>query len=197
MQTIRAVTVYCSSSHSVAATYFNAARELGHEIARAGWALVYGGNNLGLMDAVACACRSAGGKVIGITPQRMVDEGIADPACAELIVTTDMRERKALLEARGDALVALPGGIGTFEEFFEVLVGRILGYHAKPIFVLNIAGYYDPLIQMIDHGIEQGFIKPKSREAFHVTSTVESAMAYLNSHPPGVGRADIASVEPS
>src|SRR3954463_8728585 len=197
MQTIRAVTVYCSSSHSVAAAYFNAARELGHEIARAGWALVYGGNNLGLMDAVACACRSAGGKVIGITPQRMVDEGIADSACAELIVTTDMRERKALLEARGDALVALPGGIGTFEEFFEVLVGRMLGYHAKPIVVLNIAGYYDPLILMIDHGIEQGFIKPKAREAFYVTTSVRDAMEYLKRHPPGANSVDSSPAEPS
>src|SRR5882762_9791059 len=136
MSSIQAVTVYCSSSRSVAPVYFDAARELGREIACAGWTLVYGGNNIGLMDAVACACRSAGGRVIGITPQLMVDEGIADPHCAELIVTTTMRERKALLEARGDAFVALPGGIGTFEEFFEVLVGRMLGYHAKPIVVL-------------------------------------------------------------
>jgi uncharacterized protein (TIGR00730 family) len=197
MGTIQAVTVYCSSSHSVGAPYFDAARELGHEIARAGWALVYGGNNLGLMDAVACACRSAGGKVIGITPQRMVDEGIADPACAELIVTSNMRERKAMLEARGDALIALPGGIGTFEEFFEVLVGRMLGYHAKPIVVLNIAGYYDPLIQMIEHGIEQCFIKPKARNAFYVTGSVSEAMEYLKRHPPGPNRVDPSSAEPS
>jgi uncharacterized protein (TIGR00730 family) len=197
MPSIQSVTVYCSSSHSIGAEFFEAARELGREIARAGWSLVYGGNNLGLMDAVACACRSAGGKVIGITPQRMVDEGIADSACAELIVTSNMRERKALLEARGDALVTLPGGIGTFEEFFEVLVGRMLGYHAKPIVVLNIAGYYDPLIRMIDHGIEQRFIKPKSREAFYVTSSVAEAMEYLKRHPPGPGRTDPAAAEPS
>src|SRR4051812_6917559 len=197
MNSIRSVTVYCSSSRSVAAEYFAAADELGREIALAGWDLVYGGNNLGLMDAVACACRSAGGRVIGITPQLMVDEGIADPACAELVATPNMRERKALLEARGDALVALPGGIGTFEEFFEVLVGRMLGYHAKPIVVLNISGYYDPLIQMIEHGIEQRFIKPKAREAFYVTSSVAEAMEYLKRNPSGSGRADIAATEPS
>ena len=197
MRTIQAVTVYCSSSRDVAAHYFAAARELGREISRAGWALVYGGNNLGLMDAVACACREAGGRVIGITPQRMVDEGIADPACSELVVTNGMRERKALLEARGDALVALPGGIGTFEEFFEVLVGRMLGYHAKPIVVLNIAGYYDPLIQMIEHGIEQRFIKPKAREAFYVTASVAEAMEYLKRHPPGSNKDDLISAEPS
>src|SRR4051794_9773441 len=197
MRTIQTVTVYCSSSRSVAADYFDAGRALGREIARAGWSLVYGGNNLGLMDAVACACRSAGGKVVGITPQLMVDEGIADSACAELIVTGNMRERKALLEARGDALVALPGGIGTFEEFFEVLVGRMLGYHAKPIVVLNISGYYDPLIQMIEHGIDQRFIKPKARDAFYVTTSVAEAMQYLKHHPPGPAAADLATAEPS
>jgi cytokinin riboside 5'-monophosphate phosphoribohydrolase len=197
MSEIRAVTVYCSSSRSVAEDYFTAARALGHEIARAGWALVYGGNNLGLMDAVACASRSAGGRVIGITPQLMVDQGIADPACAELVVTPNMRERKALLEARGDALVALPGGIGTFEEFFEVLVGRILGYHAKPIVVLNISGYYDPLIQMIEHGIEQRFIKPKARDAFYVTDTVFDAIGFLKRHPPGPMAPDLSPPEPS
>jgi uncharacterized protein (TIGR00730 family) len=159
--------------------------------------LVYGGNNLGLMDAVACACRAAGGKVIGITPKRMMDEGIADPACSELIVTDGMRERKALLEARGDALIALPGGIGTFEEFFEVLVGRMLGYHAKPIVVLNIAEYYDPLIQMIEHGIEQRFIKPKAREAFYVTTSVGDAMEYLKRHPPGSNKDGPSVAEPS
>src|SRR4051794_10987584 len=197
MRTIQTVTVYCSSSRSVAADYFDAARALGCEIARAGWSLVYGGNNLGLMDAVACACRSAGGKVVGITPQLMMNEGIVDPACAELIVTSNMRERKALLEARGDALVALPGGIGTFEEFFEVLVGRMLGYHAKPIVVLNISGYYGPLIQMIEHGIAQRFIKPKAREGFYVTSSGAEAMEYLERPPPGTGSADSAAAEPS
>src|SRR3954468_8747672 len=197
MRAIRAVTVYCASSSRVAAAYFDAARALGHAIASSGWSLVYGGNNLGLMDAVASACRAAGGKVIGITPQRMADEGIIDRQCDEFIVTPTMRERKALLEARGDALVALPGGIGTFEEFFEVLVGRMLGYHAKPIVVLNISGYYDPLIQMIEHGIEQRFIKPKAREAFYVTSSVAEAMEYLKRHPPGSNRDGPSVVEPS
>src|SRR4051794_10766391 len=197
MRTIQTVTVYCSSSRSVAADYFDAGRALGREIARAGWSLVYGGNNLGLMDAVACACRSAGGKVVGITPQLMVDEGIADSACAELIVTGNMRERKALLEARGDALVALPGGIGTFEEFFEVLVGRMLGYHAKPIVVLNISGYYDPLLAMMEHGIEHGFVRPKAREAYFVAATVDAAVDYLHTHGKGKPPGPVAGADPS
>src|SRR5687768_6711291 len=123
---IRAVTVYCSSSKSVPAVYFTAAAEMGRAIAGEGWALVYGGNAVGCMGALADAARAAGGRVIGVTPQLLVDHGIADRQCHELIVTATMRERKALLERRADAFIALPGGLGTFEEVFEILVGRTL-----------------------------------------------------------------------
>src|SRR5437870_3361345 len=124
---IHAVTVYCSSSKRVAVRYIDASRELGEAIARCGWVLVYGGNNIGCMGIMADAARAAGGKVVGITPQLMVDKGIGDEKCDELIVTEGMRERKALLEQRGDAFVVLPGGIGTLEEVFEILVGKSLG----------------------------------------------------------------------
>ncbi len=96
--------------------------------------------------------------MIRVTPQLLVDHGIADHRCHELIVTATLRERKALLEQRGDAFVALPGGLGTFEEVFEILVGRTLGYHAKPVVLLNVAVYYAPLLAMLEHGIEHGFI---------------------------------------
>jgi hypothetical protein len=144
-----------------------------------GWTLVYGGNRIGLMATVADSARAAGGKVVGITPQLMVDHGIGDDACDELIVTAGMRERKALLEQRGDAFVALPGGLGTFEELFEVLVGRLLGYHDKPIVLLNVEGYYDRLIAAVEHGIGEGFIKPKARAAWHVAVNVDDAVSYL------------------
>lgn len=179
MSRIRAVTVYCSSSRHVAAGYFDAARELGRAIAREDWSLVYGGNNIGLMDAVACAAREAGGRVVGITPRLMVDAGIVDRLCTELIVTDDMRQRKGLLESRGDAFVALPGGLGTFEEFFEILVARMLGYHQKPIVVLNVDDYYAPLLAMIEHGIEQRFIKPQIRQSYFVAASVTQAMEHL------------------
>jgi uncharacterized protein (TIGR00730 family) len=184
MQPIRAVTVYCSSSASVAPHFFEAGRALGAAVARSGWTLVYGGNRIGLMAAVADAARAAGGKVVGITPQLMVDHGIGDDHCDELVVTAGMRERKALLEQRGDAFVALPGGLGTFEELFEVLVARLLGYHDKPIVLLNTAGYYDALLASIEHGIAQGFINPRARAAFFVTSDVASAMEFLQKTPP-------------
>lgn len=176
---IRSVTVYCSSSNSVPAHYAQAASDLGRAIAKQGWLLVYGGNCVGCMGALANGARDAGGKVLGITPQLMVDEGIGDQLCDELIVTNNMRDRKALLEARGDALIALPGGLGTLEELFEVLVGRFLGYHGKPIVLLNVSGYYDPLVAMIDHGIEHHFIRPKSRDAFFVAATVPEAIKFL------------------
>ena len=108
-----------------------------------------------------------------------MDEGIGDDLCDELVVTPDMRQRKALLEQRGDAFVALPGGLGTFEELFEILVGRILGYHDKPIVILNVAGYYDPLVAMLEHGIENHFIKAKAREAYFVATSVGEAVEFL------------------
>ena len=181
---IRSVTVYCSSSTEIAPAYFRAGAEFGASVARAGWTLVYGGNRIGLMGAVADAARAAGGKVVGITPQLMLDHGIGDDRCDELVVTAGMRERKALLEQRGDAFVALPGGLGTFEELFEVLVGRLLGYHDKPIVLLNVAGYYDRLVAAIEHGIAERFIKPKARRGWFVAADVHAAMDYLNSVSP-------------
>lgn len=171
------------------AVYFDAARELGAAIAANGWTLIYGGNAVGLMGALADAARDNDGKVVGITPRVLVDKGITDHQCHELIVTDDMRQRKGLLELRGDAFVALPGGLGTFEEIFEIIVGRQLNTHTKPIVLLNIAGYYGPLLAMLQHGIDQRFIKADSHQLFHVALHVEEAMQHLravgrNEPPP-------------
>ncbi|HXE54314.1 MAG TPA: TIGR00730 family Rossman fold protein [Tepidisphaeraceae bacterium] len=188
MQPLRSVTVYCSSSRHVAPAYFDVAAQLGAAIARNGWRLVYGGNLIGCMGALADAARAAGGKVTGVTPQLLVDQGIADEKCDELVVTSGMRERKALLEERAHAFVTLPGGLGTFEEVFEIIVGRMLGYHAKPIVLLNVQGYYQPLLNMIEHGIEQRFIKPAARDAYfvakNVTETIEFLAGNVNLKPP-------------
>lgn len=183
---VRAVTVYCSSSSAVDAPYFAAADAAGRAIAREGWELVYGGNAVGMMKAVADAARAAGGRVVGVTPQLMVDKGIGDSLCHELLVTACMRERKGLMERRGDAFLTLPGGLGTFEEIFEIIVGKQLGYHDKPIALLNVGGYFDPLLAMIDHGIEQNFIKSKARDLFFVARTVEDAVGHFKSYRPPV-----------
>ena len=185
MNPISSVTVYCSSSADIAGAYFSAGRSLGAAIARNGWTLVYCGNCIGLMAAVAHAARAAGGKVVGITPQLLVDHGIADEECDELVVTAGMRERKALLEQRGDAFVALPGGLGTFEEVFEIIVGRVLGFHDKPVVLLNVENYYAPLLSAIEHGIEQKFIRPRARRAYFVADTVDAAVSHLQeAHAP-------------
>jgi hypothetical protein len=164
--------------------YFDAATELGIAIARAGWRLVYGGNRVGCMGALADAVRAAGGSVTGVTPRLLVEQGIADECCDELVITTTLRERKAVMEERGDAFIALPGGLGTFEEVFEILVARLLGYHQKPIVLLNVANYYNPLLAMINHGIEQRFIKAKAHEAYFVATTVGEAIEYLTQRAP-------------
>src|SRR5689334_4491982 len=179
MSPIRAVTVYCSSSRHVDGVYTRAAHDLGAAIAEQNWVLVYGGNHIGCMGVLADAARAAGGKVTGITPRLLVDDGIGDEKCDDLVVTDGMRERKHLLEQRGDAFVTLPGGLGTFEEVFEIIVGRMLGYHSKPIVLLNVNGYYAPLLAMIEHGIEQRFIKPKARDAYFVADSVRQTIEYL------------------
>jgi uncharacterized protein (TIGR00730 family) len=188
--TIRSVTVYCSSSTAIPRAYFDAASELGTSIARQKWTLVYGGNFVGLMAAVAKAARDAGGRVVGVTPQLMVDKGLSDKKADELLVTNTMRDRKALMEERGDAFVALPGGLGTFEEVFEIIVGKQLAYHHKAIVILNVAGYYDPLLAMIEHGIEHKFIKSKARELYFVATTVAQAIDYLRNYVPPATTAD-------
>lgn len=178
------VTVYCSSSMDLAQSYFVAAQATGRALAENNWSLVYGGNAIGLMQTVADAVRAAGGKVIGVTPQLMVDKNLHDTQAHELIVTNTMRDRKAIMEEKGDAFLTLPGGLGTFEEIFEIIVGRQLGYHNKPIVLLNVDGYFNPLLQMIEHGIEQKFIKARSRGLYFVAASVDEAIAYFRSHHP-------------
>jgi uncharacterized protein (TIGR00730 family) len=201
MHLISAVTVYCSSSRSIDRVYFDAAAALGAALAAEGWALVYGGNDVGLMGALAGAVRGAGGRVIGITPQLMVDQGVADEKADELIVTESMRQRKQLMEQRGDAFIAMPGGLGTLEEIFEIIVGRQLRYHAKPIVLLDIDGYYRPLLEMIEHGIERRFIRPKARELYHVAGDVAAAIEHLRTYrppqPPAPGEKWFAQAVPS
>jgi cytokinin riboside 5'-monophosphate phosphoribohydrolase len=184
---IHSVTVYCSSNAKIGEVFRKSADELGTAIARRGWGLIYGGNRVGMMGILADAARKAGGKVIGITPQRFIDLGVGDDHCDELVVTTDMRDRKQILEFRGDALLALPGGLGTLEEVFEVIVGRQLGYHKKPIVILNIENYYQPLMEMIDHGVEHGFIRAKAEQLFFLADSVAGAMQYLQNVPPDSG----------
>jgi uncharacterized protein (TIGR00730 family) len=141
------ICVYCGSRPGERPEYSQAAEAVGHWIGRHQGQLVYGGGRTGLMGTVAEATRAAGGRVVGIIPQALVDKEVANRACDELLVVDTMHERKALMGERAGAFLALPGGIGTFEELFEIWTWRQLGYHDKPIGLLNVAGYYEALVE--------------------------------------------------
>ena len=151
--------VYCGSRAGVDPRFSQAAREVGEWIGRHGGQLVYGGGQNGLMGIVADATSAAGGSVVGIIPQFMVEREWARPSCDELHIVGTMHERKQMMVDRADAFVALPGGIGTFEEFFEAWTWRQLGYHDKPVGLLNLAGYYDDLLKFLSGSVSQGFMQ--------------------------------------
>ena len=152
------VCVYCGSRPGVDAVYAEAARATGQWIGAHGGQLVYGGGRNGLMGIVAQATQEAGGRVVGIIPKALVDKEQANHHCDELHVVDTMHERKRLMAERADAFLALPGGIGTFEELFETWTWRQLGYHNKPIGVLNQDGYYDHLLTFMHHSVDEGFM---------------------------------------
>jgi hypothetical protein len=181
---IHSVTVYCSSSSAVDQAYVDAAIELGRAIALNNWTLVYGGNSVGLMAHLADSVRASHGKVIGVTPQLFIDKGVHDQLCDEFVVTECMRTRKAQMEARGDAYVAMPGGLGTFEEIFEIIVGKQLGIHNKPTVLLNVSDYYRPMLEQLERGIEQKFIKPAARKLFFVADDVAAAIEHIRTYVP-------------
>jgi len=150
--------VYCGSRPGSQPEFSEAARAVGEWIGRHGGQLVYGGGCNGLMGTVAQATLDAGGRVIGVIPRALVEKEWANHACTELHVVETMHERKRLMAEHADAFLALPGGIGTFEEFFEVWTWRQLGYHDKPVGLLNVAGYYDGLMQFLHSTVEQQFM---------------------------------------
>ena len=152
------VCVYCGSREGSDSRHAEAAVATGQWIGSRGGQLVYGGGRNGLMGMVANATVAAGGRVVGIIPRALVDREMANEACTELLVVETMHERKRLMAERSDAFLALPGGIGTFEELFEVWTWRQLGYHDKPIGLLNVAGYYDPLLAFLRTGVQAQFM---------------------------------------
>lgn len=152
------ICVYCGSRPGSDPLFTTAAQAVGRWIGERGGQLVYGGGRSGLMGEVAQATRQAGGRVVGVIPQALVDKELANHACDELHIVQTMHERKAIMAERSDAFIALPGGIGTFEELFEVWTWRQLGYHDKPIGLLNVAGYYDALGNFLQSSVRSGFM---------------------------------------
>jgi uncharacterized protein (TIGR00730 family) len=183
--TISNICVYCGSSSGVQPIYKEAATEMGMEIAARGLTLVYGGGKVGLMGAVADGALAAGGRVVGVMPQALVDKEIAHKGLSELHVVASMHERKAKMAELSHAFVAMPGGFGTFEEIFEVMTWAQLGYHEKACAILNIAGFYDTLIGFVRHAITEGFIGAGHFAAFLIsTSPAEMLDTILKYDPP-------------
>jgi uncharacterized protein (TIGR00730 family) len=168
----------------VAPEYFAVARELGATLGRHGHTLVYGGTNVGLLGACAKAAQAGGAKVIGIIPAFIADRGLAYENADELIVTDDMRQRKALMEQRSDAFVALPGGFGTLEEMFEIITLKQLQRHNKAIVFLNAAGYYEPLAAALEHMFEARFAKEAYRQMYSFAADAGSAIEEVESYRP-------------
>jgi uncharacterized protein (TIGR00730 family) len=172
----RRVGVFCGSSHGSDPADARVARELGTELARRGLGLVYGGGNVGLMGEVANAALEAGAEVIGVIPEALAEKEIAHWELTELRIVPDMHRRKAAMYDLSDAFIALPGGIGTLEEFFEVLTWAQLGMHAKPCGLLDATGYWPPLLAMLDRAVARGFYKPEHRRMVLVEDTVEALL---------------------
>jgi uncharacterized protein (TIGR00730 family) len=183
MPGIRTLCVYCGSSGAVAAAYRDAANTLGASLAAAGIEIVFGGGRVGLMGLLADAALTHGGRVTGIIPARLRDAELAHTGVSELVVVATMHERKRLMAERADAFAILPGGIGTLDETFEILSWKQLGLHDKPIFVVDVAGYWAPLRALFDHIVGHGFARPETRALVQVVSSVSALMAALSETP--------------
>jgi hypothetical protein len=187
--------VYCGSRHGARTEYTQAARELGREIGTRGWQLVYGGGNVGLMGEVANATLEAGGRVVGVIPRVLKEREVGHPALHEMHVVETMHQRKQMMAERAHAFVALPGGIGTFEELFEVWTWRQLGYHDQPIGLLNVAGYYDALVGFMSQTVTEGFLSTQQLDAVSVDSHVKPLMDRLHALAGGAtGRDDFEKI---
>ena len=166
----RRICVFTGSRHGARYEYAEAAKLLGREMVARDYGLVYGGGNVGLMTVIADTVLQLNGHVTGVIPHSLVSKEVAHRGLSDLRVVDSMHERKALMAELSDGFIAMPGGIGTMEEFFEVLSWAQLGIHEKPCGLLNVAGYYDPLIQFLDHAVTEDFIKPKHRALVIVES---------------------------
>jgi len=161
---MKRICVFCGSNAGARSEYAEAARALATVLAERKLGIVYGGGNVGLMGVLADAALEHGGEVIGVIPQKLVDKEVAHHGVTELRIVETMHERKALMNDLSDAFLALPGGFGTLDEFFEVLTWAQLGFHGKPCALLNVAGYYDGMLTMLDHAVTERFLRPAHRE---------------------------------
>jgi len=181
---LKNVCVFCGSNPGRRADYVEAAHRLGEELAKNGIGLVYGGGNVGIMGEMANSILKNGGRAIGVIPKALEDKELSHRGLSELKVVNTMHERKAMMSELSDAFIALPGGIGTLEEFFEVLTWAQLGFQKKPCGLLNIAGYYDHLIKFIDHMVAEGFLHVDHRDLMVIEKNPANIISKLKNHKP-------------
>lgn len=186
------ITIYCASSSKLRPSYVEAAAELGRLIAQRGHTLINGAGTMGLMGASTDACLAAGGQTVGVIPQFMVDEGWEHRGMQRLIITKDMHERKATLTSMADACIALPGGLGTLDELFDVVTLKQLGVFLKPIVILNTDGFYDRLLEHIQYAMDEQMLRIEHADAWRVARTPEEALDMCEQTP--LFRSDIRKI---
>jgi uncharacterized protein (TIGR00730 family) len=185
MTAVRSLAVFCGSRVGVNPAYARAGRALGQGLGEAGIRLVFGGGRIGIMGVVADAVLDAGGRVLGVIPQFLTELEVAHERATEMVVTDNMHTRKTRLYEESDAFLVMPGGLGTFDEAFEIITWRQLGLHDKPIILCDVAGWAVPLVSTIEHAIEQGFADPACRRLFEVIEGVPAVLERLKILPVG------------
>ena len=180
---IKSICVFCGSAIGANPSYSAAAHDLGVELAHNHIRLVYGGGSVGLMGLIADSALKHGGEVVGIIPKTLTQRELGHDHLTELHVVETMHDRKAMMAELSDAFVTMPGGFGTYEELFEVISWAQLGIHSKPILLLNVDGYFDLLIQMIEHSVSQGYIRQQDADLVRVTSKVDEVIPILQESP--------------
>jgi uncharacterized protein (TIGR00730 family) len=181
---MKRLAIYCGSATPTDPVYIDSARMVGHTLAERGIGVVYGGGRLGLMGAVADAALEAGGEVIGVIPEALVSAEVAHRGCTELRTVQTMHQRKQLFTDLSDGFISIPGGVGTMDELWEAVSWAQLGYHEKPVGLLNVAGYYDHLIAFAEHMAEVGFVRPQHRGILIVDDTLEGLLAKMADYRP-------------
>lgn len=180
----KTICVYCSSSNNLDEKFYKISRELGERLALNGYNMVYGGTSVGMMGVIADNALKNGAEVTGVIPERIAEFGLKHPELAKVIITKDMRERKATMEKYADIFVAMPGGFGTFEEIFEIVVAKQLNYHNKPIVFVNFDGYYDNMLKMFDTVYNNGFAKEEMKSLYFVADNLDEMFDYIKTYSP-------------
>lgn len=186
---MKRICVFCGSKPGNRPAYVESARALGQALVERGLGLVYGGASVGVMTEIADTVLANGGEVIGVIPETLLQREVAHNGLSALHVVGTMHERKALMASRADAFIGLPGGFGTFEELFEVITWGQLGIHRKPVGLLNVEGYYDAFMALVDHAVEEGFVPPSHRKLILIDTTPEGLLDQLTAYEvPDLGR---------